>query len=223
MEESLPALRFSPRSKESEPHIGLIGPGVLHQNVKAWNQLFSQASRAYFPETQISIQDRDSTIKGHLLNPTCSRLRAEAIIWKEPVSDPPTDLEGFPGDARGNWSSPWGHRHWWYSLLGACSSMRKMLHGPIFKGTQNPVLYTSMQALDPEIMESCSRWPQDTATNTREQAPPLEHAGSLPHPWAGQALILLLKRPYYPSHLHILGNPGQNTKGIFHRIRANKL
>ena len=44
------------------------------------------------------------------------------VIWKEPGSDPLADLGGPPGEAGGNWNTPWEKRHWWQSFWGARSS-----------------------------------------------------------------------------------------------------
>ena len=49
--------------------------------------------------------------------------RAEAVIWKEPGSDPPTDLEKSPREVEGNWSSLWGHKHWWQPFWGTPSAL----------------------------------------------------------------------------------------------------
>ena len=54
----------------------------------------------------------------HVLGP-----RARAVIWKEPGSYPSADLGESTGQAGDNWSSPWGHRHWWQLFWGACSTM----------------------------------------------------------------------------------------------------
>ena len=68
-----------------------------------------------------AVGNRDSTLKGtHKISHT-PETRAETVIWKEPGSDPPADLEESPREAGGNWHSPWGHRHWWQSFWGACS------------------------------------------------------------------------------------------------------
>ena len=53
--------------------------------------------------------------------------RAEAVIWKEPGSDPPADVGEAPGETGGDWSSLWGHRHWWHPFWGACSTMRTLV------------------------------------------------------------------------------------------------
>ena len=36
-------------------------------------------------------------------------LKAEAVIWKEPGSDSPADLEDSPREAGSNWDPSWWH------------------------------------------------------------------------------------------------------------------
>ena len=50
-------------------------------------------SRAYFWGNQMTERNRESTLNGCTQNLTCSRTRAEAVIWKEPGSDSPADLK----------------------------------------------------------------------------------------------------------------------------------
>ena len=57
---------------------------------------------AYFWKSQ------DSTLAGCTQNLTGSGPRSEAVPWKLSGSDPPVGLRESPGDAGGNWSSPWG-------------------------------------------------------------------------------------------------------------------
>ena len=76
-----------------------------------------KASRAYFWETYRAGGNRDSTLKACIQNLTCSRTQG-----KEPGSDPPADLGESPGEARGNWGSSQGYKHWQQPFLGARSA-----------------------------------------------------------------------------------------------------
>ena len=51
-----------------------------------------------------------------------NRDRREAVIWKEPRSDPPTDLGVSLGEVGEIWSSLWGHRYWWKQFWKAFSA-----------------------------------------------------------------------------------------------------
>ena len=48
-----------------------------------------------------------------------SHTQGEILNWKVPGSDLPASLREVSGEARGNWSSPRGHRQWWESFGGA--------------------------------------------------------------------------------------------------------
>ena len=54
------------RSKGSKPHIRLPSLGILHWEDKPPEHLALKASRAYFPESQSAVGNRDSTLKGYI-------------------------------------------------------------------------------------------------------------------------------------------------------------
>ena len=60
---------FSPKSEGSEPYIGLLSPGLLHQEDKPSECSALKASRVYFWETLLG--NTDSTLKGHTQNLMC--------------------------------------------------------------------------------------------------------------------------------------------------------
>ena len=116
--------RFFPRSEESMPHIGLPSPGVLQLENKPPEHLTFKASGSVW-ESRRAVGNRlllkDTHKISHTLSPS-----TEAVIWKEPGSDPLADLREPPGAAGGNWDSPQGHRCWQQPFGGACSTMRAL-------------------------------------------------------------------------------------------------
>ena len=68
--------RFSQTSEGSEPHIRLPCLEVL-----AWKMAL-KASGAYFQESQRTGGNRDSTLKGHIQNLTCSRTQGRSSNLK---------------------------------------------------------------------------------------------------------------------------------------------
>ena len=59
-----------------------------------------KSTRAILENTR-TVENRDFTLKGHILNLTCSGTQQRAVVWKDPGSDPLTDLEAYPGDTGG--------------------------------------------------------------------------------------------------------------------------
>ena len=55
------------------------------------------------------------------------RLKIEAVIGKEPGSDPPADLADTPREAVDNWSSPCRYRHWQQPFWGSHPIMRTLV------------------------------------------------------------------------------------------------
>ena len=108
---------------------------------------------AYFGKVRGLWETETPPLKGkisHTLRPS-----AEAVIWKEPGSDPPADLRESPG---GNWSSPWGHRlrwscfgdlvlpqkHWYWQTLDRSPPSSLFLPGAHLPTSQSePVLRPS--------------------------------------------------------------------------------
>ena len=92
-------------------------PGRKPQNVWLWRPVgltFRRARGLWDIEIPL--------LKGSYKISHALGLRAEAAVWKEPRLEPPADLGKPPIEAGGNWSSPWGHRHWGQPFLGACST-----------------------------------------------------------------------------------------------------
>ena len=52
------------------------------------------------------------------------RSSVEAVSWKDPESDPLTDLRELPREAGGKWDSPWRHKCWWQPFGGARPTTR---------------------------------------------------------------------------------------------------
>ena len=75
--------RFSPRSEESEPHIRLPSLGALYQEDKPLEHLALRVSGAYFQEKQKAVGYRDSTLKDHTQNLTCSETQGKSSYLKE--------------------------------------------------------------------------------------------------------------------------------------------
>ena len=63
-------LRFYIRSKVSESHNGLPRPGVSHWEDKSPESLALKVSDTYFQESQRTMGNRSSTLKGHTQNLT---------------------------------------------------------------------------------------------------------------------------------------------------------
>ena len=97
---------------------------VLYQEDEPPEHLALKTRESYFGRARGLWEIETPPLKSahkisHALGP-----RAEAVIWKEPGSDLPADLGEPPREAGGNWSSPWGHRHWWQTFGGAHSTTR---------------------------------------------------------------------------------------------------
>lgn len=87
-----------------------------------------KAIGAYFGEAQWTVENRGPLLlkSAHKTSPAPGP-RA-GVIYKEHWSDPLVDLmRQSPCEARGNQSTPWGHRHWQQPLLGAHSTTRMLL------------------------------------------------------------------------------------------------
>ena len=110
------------RSEVSEPHAGLFCTGKTRpQTIWCWRsasltfgrlwglwQIVSTLKRCTQNLTRSGIQSRSSYLKD---------------VWVRPTADPGEPLR----EARGNWNSPWGHRHWQQLFCGACSTTSAIL------------------------------------------------------------------------------------------------
>ena len=79
-----------PQEARTEPHVRLPSPGILHWKDKPPGHLALKASRAYFPESQRAVGNRNSPIKGCMQRFThfgtqgrSSHLRGD---WARPTS-----------------------------------------------------------------------------------------------------------------------------------------
>ena len=81
-------LRFSSRSKGSEPHIMFLGPGVLHWEGGAPEYLALKASGACIWESQRTVGNRDSNLIELTQNPTCSKTQCRGSNLKGPQVRP---------------------------------------------------------------------------------------------------------------------------------------
>ena len=73
---------FSPRSKGSESYTEVSSPRVWYKKDKPPEYLALKASRAYFPEGQRAVGNRDPTHKGHPQNLTHSRTQGRSSNLK---------------------------------------------------------------------------------------------------------------------------------------------
>ena len=71
---------FFPRSKGSESYTEVSSPRVLYKEDKPPEYLALKASRAYFPERQRAVGNRDPTLKGHPQNLTHSRTQGRSSL-----------------------------------------------------------------------------------------------------------------------------------------------
>ena len=80
--------RFSLRSKGSQPHITLPSPWALHQEDEGPAYLALKASRAHLQDNQMTLKNRDSTLKVKVLVTSCARLFAtpQTVAHQGPVS-----------------------------------------------------------------------------------------------------------------------------------------
>lgn len=101
---------FSPRSEGSKPHIGLPSLGVLHQEVEHPEYLALKARETYDQESQRSIGNRDSVLKGHAQNLTCSEFQHRDSSLKGACSDPLADVGELPREREGPIETPPGDR-----------------------------------------------------------------------------------------------------------------
>ena len=100
------------------------------------------------------------------------RPKAEAVIWKEPGSDSPADLEDSPREAGSNWDSPWWHICWQQIFFKAYASMKTLV-------LANAILESSLYFI------SGGTWPtscQHQSWDATCQA--ATWAGTQPHPLA---------------------------------------
>ena len=63
----------STRKKGSEPCVGLLSQGVVHQEVKLTKFLALETSRAHVQESWRATGNRDSALNGHWQNLRCSK------------------------------------------------------------------------------------------------------------------------------------------------------
>lgn len=84
-----------------------------------------KASRAYFQESQRTVGNRNSTLKGHTQNLTHSETQKRSCKLKESWIRHTFWSWRASQRNRGNWSSPWGHRHGQQSL-GLLSTKRTL-------------------------------------------------------------------------------------------------
>ena len=100
--------RSSPRSKETELHFRLPGPGAPKgKNENTWLQQpmgFTVRRSRTLKETDISL------LKGSFKSLHAVCLRAEAIVWKKAYSDLLANLGEPPSETEGNWDAPWRWR-----------------------------------------------------------------------------------------------------------------
>ena len=66
----------------------------------------------------------------------------ELVVWNMPGSDSLADLGEPPGETRGNWSSPGGHRCWWKPREG---------QGGLFYQEDKHWIESSLQFISPGI------------------------------------------------------------------------
>ena len=83
----------------------------MHQEDKLPKYLALKVRMAYFGEIQKAMQNKDSTLKFHTLDHTCSKIKGRNNHLKMPGSNPLVDLGGTHGEIR-NWDSPWGDICW---------------------------------------------------------------------------------------------------------------
>ena len=76
----------------------------------------------YFQESQNIMGNRDGLLRKHTHNLTHSRSHSRISHLKETGLHPPAALGEPTREAEGNWSSPWGHRHWWQAILKVLST-----------------------------------------------------------------------------------------------------
>lgn len=109
--------RSSPRSKETELHFRLPGPGAPKgKNENTWLQQpmgFTVRRFRKLKETDISL------LKGSFKSSHAISLRAEAIVWKEAYSYLLANLGEPPSETGGNWDTPWRWRCWRQPFWGA--------------------------------------------------------------------------------------------------------
>ena len=111
---------FHPQLPPSPPALSLY----QQQGLFPWTQLFTSGGQSIGFHICALIYNiwETSLFKGHKISHALGP-RAEVVIWKEPGSHLPDNFDESPREARGNWSSPWGHRHWCQWFWEACSTM----------------------------------------------------------------------------------------------------
>lgn len=62
--------------------VGFFSPGVLHQEDEPPKSLALKASRAYVQENKRAVGNRDTTLKGHMQNLTCSETQCRSSTLK---------------------------------------------------------------------------------------------------------------------------------------------
>lgn len=69
--------------KELKLHIGLLSPGLLHQEEEPPGHLALKANVAFFHKTQRDVENRAVTLKGHPQNFTPSKTQGRSSHLKE--------------------------------------------------------------------------------------------------------------------------------------------
>lgn len=90
--------------------------GVLHQDDKPPDYVASNIERAYFCKSQRARENVNATLKGHTQNLTHSETQKRSCKLKESWIRHTFWSWRASQRNRGNWSSPWGHRHGQQSL-----------------------------------------------------------------------------------------------------------
>lgn len=69
--------------KELKLHVGLLSPGVLHQEKEPPGHLALKVNVAFFQKTQRDVENRDLVLKGHPQNFTSSKTQGRSSHLKE--------------------------------------------------------------------------------------------------------------------------------------------
>ena len=114
------------RIKGYKPHSRLPSLVALYQEDKPPECLALKTSRAYFQKSQRTVGNKNSTLKGHTQNLTHSETQKRSCKLKESWIRHTFWSWRASQRNRGNWSSPWGHRHGQQSLGETYSTKRTL-------------------------------------------------------------------------------------------------
>ena len=167
---------------------------MIPQNAWLWRSvgLTLESSRG-LGEIETPLQKGTHNIS-HVLGP-----RAETVIWREPGLDLLSYLGISPREAGGNWSSPWGHRHWQKPFWGAHFTTWILVQEPFWNPPSSLLTSGPSSAPIQQSVGISSGTPQAKELTGCGHSPTHQQRGCLKTSWAHRHPWTLLCPPGGPG------------------------